>query len=294
MSENGISRRQFLTGAAVTAAATAVPMVANVSTAAAAGVPSAVQTLGTPPIAGWVDLDAKALAREAYDIYKGKYTAAPRSQSACCEATWWPIIGALAAREAPGSENFAKIPYGMMNYGGGGINTWRSICGCSNAGANVLNRVTGNGNLIDHYLRWYETTALPTGALYADYLAQTPAWTPHVVPAAATPASAAHSVLCHASLTNWRVAGGTWEATHPGAQSDRCGKLCYDAVFKLATMINAWAVGNAGLFSAATDPAKATCGEGGVIGCHGGGTGTRPAGSGALAQAKMECAACHE
>lgn len=66
MSKTGISRRQFVAGAAVTAAATAMPLATNVTTAAAAPI--------TFPqsVPGWTPLDATAAAREALEIYRGK------------------------------------------------------------------------------------------------------------------------------------------------------------------------------------------------------------------------------
>lgn len=287
MSEKkGMSRRQFLTGAAVTVAATAVPVLTNVTPAAAA----AAMTPLTRPLAGWVALDAKALARQGYEIYKGVHS----SQSACCEATFWPIIGELGNRYP---STWGTFPKGVFNYGGGGINSWRSICGCTNAGPAVLKLVLNNGPAIDEFLAWYEKTALPTSATYDDYASST--WTPGgqatgwgtgakplAIPASQSPASKAESVLCHASLTNWRVAGGNWEATHSGAQSDRCGKLVYDCVFKLATMINDYMAG--ANFAGALDPSVASCGEGTGAACHGTTSG-KP-----LAQAKMNCSPCHE
>lgn len=64
MSEKGISRRQFVGGAVVAAAATAMPVAAGVSTAAA-----------TPalavPLTDYATLDPKVTARLSWEIYKG-------------------------------------------------------------------------------------------------------------------------------------------------------------------------------------------------------------------------------
>lgn len=304
MSEKGISRRQFVTGAAVVAAAAALPLAEKASVAVAAPqTPITALTQGTGWLGiAWTPLDAKLLARQAYELYKGKYT----GQSACCEASFWPVIGELAAREeAAGftalTGNFLKMPKGVFNYGGGGINSWRSICGCTNAGSNVLKLVTNNGAAIDEFLAWYEKTLLPTNATYVDYASTT--WTPGgsatggwgsaanqlAIPYNNAPKSKAQSVLCHASLTNWRVVGGSWEATHTGAQSERCGKLCYDAVYKLATMINTWMAG--GSFAGTLDASVASCGESTGSGCHGTTSGVY---GNPYAQAKMKCTPCHE
>lgn len=308
MSEKkGMSRRQFVTGTVVAAAATTVPMLANVTTAAAVDAATAVTPLtrGTWP-GTMTGLDAKALARQAYETYKGMYA----TQSACCEATFWPIIGALAAAET--TANFAKLPRGTFNYGGGGINTWRSICGCTNAGAAMLKIVTNNGPMIDEFLTWYEKTLLPTNATYLDYAAG--GWTPGAgvnvaglaagktatwggtgcaVPYNNAPKSKAQSVLCHSSLTNWRLVASTWEATKPAAQSDRCGKLCYDVVYKLATMINAWMAGTN--FAGTLDASINSCGEGSGSACHGAtNSGGLINGGHPYAQGKMKCTPCHD
>ena len=295
MSEKGISRRQFVAGAAVTAAATTLPVLSNVTTAAAA-VPATIAPL-TKGAADWTPLDAKALARQAYEIYKGKHA----GQAACCEATWWPIIGVLAARYP---DTWGHMPKGVFNYGGGGINSWRSICGCTNGGSNVLKMVTNDGKAIDEYLAWYEKTLLPTNATYLDY--RTTTWvaggsaagvwggTGLPIPYNNAPKSKAQSVLCHSSLTNWRVVAGPWEQSKPAAQSDRCGKLCYDTVFKLATMINSWMAG--ATFAGALDSSIASCGETTGIGCHGSSANATTGGLNTghpMAQGKMKCTPCH-
>jgi len=71
MSEMKITRRQFVGGAAVAAAATAVPLVSNVSTAAATPANVFPGTL-TP----WVPLNAQTAARYGWEIYKGKHSGA--------------------------------------------------------------------------------------------------------------------------------------------------------------------------------------------------------------------------
>lgn len=68
MSETRISRRQFVGGAAVVAAATAVPVISSV--APAAGTPTITFPLAT---ADWTPLDAKACARTGLEIYRGKH-----------------------------------------------------------------------------------------------------------------------------------------------------------------------------------------------------------------------------
>jgi len=299
--ETKISRRQFLGGAAAVAGAIALPSLVN-----------ATPVLATPsltfPLAidtgGWVPLDAKTLARYAYEIYKGKHA----GHSACCEATYWPIVSVFAARFP---DTWGLIPKGMFNYGGGGVNAYGSICGCPNGASALLAQISGtqsagNGaNTKTNFMRWYETTALPTNAAYLDFASGT--WTPGgsatdgwgpTFTATATqlatpydniPKSAAGEVLCHVSLTKWRAAADQWTGIiGKDAQSDRCGKLCYDAVFYLANLINSWKAGNTidGSVSAA---ASATgCKN---PSCHG----SSPIAEcdAVTAQGSMNCTPCH-
>lgn len=284
MSVTGISRRQFVGGAAAIAAATAVPVMSNAVTAAGLVTDAALPY----PTPDWTPLDAKALARQGYEIYKGKHN----YQSACCEAVWWPVIGELRTRYP---DTWGNIPKGIFNFGGGGVNAWRAMCGTTNGGAAVLKCVTNNGSAIDEYLAWYEKTLLPSNSAYLDYRSGT--WTPGgttggvwggaglPIPLNNAPKSKALSVLCHSSLANWRGVAGTWEATMPNAQSDRCGKLCYDTVYKVVTIINTFKAG--GTFAGTLDPSVASCGGSTGSSCHG-------VNGNPQVQAKMKCNACHE
>jgi len=68
MSKNGLSRRQFLGGAAVVAAASAMPLITSASTAVATPT-----NVFPAPLTTWVPLDATAAARFALEIYRGKH-----------------------------------------------------------------------------------------------------------------------------------------------------------------------------------------------------------------------------
>lgn len=266
MNATKLSRRQFLGGTAAVAAASVLPAVAGVAPAVAA--PSTAVIPDASIKTGWTPLDPEALARQAYDLYKGKNSP---QQTACCEATYWPIIGALADKFP--SSAYAQIPKGLFNYGGGGVNAWRSICGCPNGGAAMLKQVGAPGKVIDEYLAWYERTPFPTNNTYLS--AQKGDWTPVVMPKDNAPMAVPNGILCHASVGRWVEASGgstgAWAKKHFGgdivkSSSDRCGKLCFDTVYKLAELINDWMAG-APLPSGASDPSVATCLTGG---CHGG------------------------
>jgi hypothetical protein len=154
------------------------------------------------------------------------------------------VIGQLAAN-FPGS-TWDSIPKGSFNFGGGGVNSWGSICGGANAGGALLAQLGAPTQIKDEFFRWYETTAIPSNAAYLDSTTGGGSWAAFVAPLNNAPKSKAESLLCHASLTRWtEAAGGNtgyWFA-EGGNASDRCAKLVYDCVFELATLINNWKAG---------------------------------------------------
>jgi hypothetical protein len=68
MESKRLSRRQFLTGAAVVAGAAALPGITNIASAVATPATGFPGTM-TP----WVPLDATLAARKGYEIYRGKH-----------------------------------------------------------------------------------------------------------------------------------------------------------------------------------------------------------------------------
>jgi hypothetical protein len=295
MANSKLSRRQFLGGTAAVAAASVLPAVTSAA-------PALATPEGTFPDASVkaglaaTPLDPEALARQGYEIYKGFHA----GQSACCEATYWPVLGALAER-FPDSM-YSKIPKGLFNFGGGGVNAWRSICGSPNGGAAMLKIVTGNGNVIDEYLTWYERTAFPSNDTYTSFAKGD--WTipdPAKYPKNKAPMAVPKGILCHASLGRWTEAAGglngAWVKTQFAgnldlAASDRCGKLVFDCVYKLTQLVNDWA---ADVIPTPTlDPAVGTCL---TSGCHGGAGGYDPLviECAPSVKGKMKCdEACHQ
>lgn len=295
-----MSRRQFLGTAAVVAGAAALPSLLDVTPAVANPSLTLPASIGPIPDASWTQLDATGLARQAYEIYKG--VRAPHS--ACCEASYWPIVAELGNRFPT---TWGTIPTGLFNYGGGGVNAWGCICGIPNGGSALLSQIGATTAMKDTFMTWYETTALPTNAAYLDYTSgtwtpggtATAGWGPFVSPPANTlvvpfnniPKSVAKALLCHTSLTRWRAAADAY-MTSLGydIQRDRCAKLCYDCVYYLATMINAWKASGNGAF---TDQVTADASTAGCRNpsCHGGPvvSPTCPT----TAQGLMECTSCH-
>ncbi|MHB1018421.1 MAG: hypothetical protein ACYC2X_11130 [Coriobacteriia bacterium] len=172
------------------------------------------------------------------------------------------------------------MPKGAFNFGGAGINSWRSTCGVPIGVGALLRQVGAPQNVMDEQFAWYEKTPLPTEACRESYEKgdwEAPGWT-FVVPKANIPQAVPKTLLCHASLGRWvEAAGGpsgAWVKTFGTgtdsivkAASDRCGKLVYDNVYKLATLINDWMAKSLPVGTGALDPAVTTCL---TAGCHGG------------------------
>ena len=299
-----ISRRQFVKGAAVTAAASALPVVSNVSTAAAApaqinagSLTSAFTALKT---SGWTPLDPVRARRTAYEIYRGKYTGAystagylsgTNGQAGCCEGSWWPVIEQLGEK-MPGT--WDQLPKALFIYGSGGIHSGGAVCGFYNGPMNVLKLLGAPTNVVQHFHRWFENTYIPSNALYVDYATGT--WTPSAgwggsgvpIPLNNAPKVKPQTTTCHGSHTRWKAAAMSWLAANgSGANTDRCGKGTADGAYKLATLINAWVAGDVidGTLDVTTGATAAGCKQ---SGCHASG-GYPETGVGGF----MQCKPCH-
>ncbi|MGB4593597.1 MAG: hypothetical protein WBI63_07505 [Coriobacteriia bacterium] len=213
------------------------------------------------------------------------------------------MIGQLAAN-FPGS-TWDAVPKGCFNYGAGGVNAWRSICGGPNGGSALLAQLGAPTAVKDEYNAWYEKNAFPSNAAYVDYASGT--WTPGgtatggwgsasnqlIAPRDNAPVAKPESLLCHASHGRWlKAAGGEdgyWVRTFSStalAGADRCSKLVYDCVFKLCELINAW---QAGTLPAGTLDPSATATGCMAAGCH-----TAPDAEVEVA-GKMKCTdSCHK
>ena len=287
-----LTRRQFVGGTAALAGATVLPSLMSAAPAVAA------DALPLTAVDPWIPLDPKAAGRVGWETYKGMFAPA---QSACCEATYWGVVGQLAANYP---DSWGKIPKGLFNYGGGGVNAWASICGCTNAGSAVLAQIGAPKNVKDNFMRWYEKTQLPTNAARIDYDSGT--WTPGgksagvwggatgcPIPWNGLPKSKSESVLCHVSVTKWRSAADRYMlAQNPviDLQSNRCGALVYDACFYLATLINNWKSG--ATIDGAISPAASGSGCK-ASSCHGQVIADWAECDGVTAQGIMNCKPCH-
>lgn len=288
MSKNGLSRRQFVGGAAVIAAASAMPVITTASPAfAAVATMAGADMLPSFSTNFPTGLNATELARKGLEIYRGKHHG-----SGCGEGTYWPIVEALAVAYP---ETWGTMPKNTFVFGSGGINGSGATCGNVNGGAALLKQAGAPATMINEFLAWFERTPLPSNAAYVDY--RTGTWTPGgsatggwgsggtqlLAPLNNAPKVKPESTSCHVALTRWNDAARSWTTVKgSGAKTDRCSKATYDSVYKLATMINDWKL-NGVTFSGAADPVVATCT---TSACHG--TAGQPPANGT-----MKCTPCH-
>lgn len=271
MSVEMMSRRNFLAGVGVALGVAAVPVLALAPEVASAA------TKDAPWL--YTKQDAEKVARRAFEVY---YVAG------CAEATWWPLVEALAA-DATNTDNasWATLPKNLFTFGGGGVNGWGTLCGTCNGSAAIIKMMKGvDASLIDAALEYYAETPLPTNGTDKSY--RKADWTLTTKPIPNVPTSTAHSQLCHASLSQWMVTSGNQDGS--AAQKDRCAKACYDMAYHTVTLLNAWvdspvkpATGWAAATAACTPCHTSTKDANGVV---------KPA----LApmKSKMTCDSCHD
>ena len=139
MSEEMMSRRNFLGGVGVALGLAVVPALALApEVASAATVTDAPWT--------YTHQDPEAVARSAFDTYYLK---------GCAEATWWPLVYALAHdSNNPDAALWATLPKGLFTFGGGGVNSWGTLCCTCNGSAAIIKmmkKANGpvDGSLID-------------------------------------------------------------------------------------------------------------------------------------------------
>lgn len=270
MSDNLMSRRKFLVSAGTVAAAVSVVGVGLAKSADPAA--AAVANAGSWPYPTDPAAQPKSetLGRRAYELY---YT-----QGGCAEATWWPIIEALAAANPT---TWGTLPKKMFAYGGGGVAGWGTLCGTCNGSCAIVSMVVGTpadrNKIVDEVMQYYAETPLPTNGI--DKAAHE-GWAPMAgapAPLNNAPTSISHSQLCHASIAQWTET--TAKADGSTEQKDRCAKACHDMVFRTVTLLNAYFANNAkSVPLGVLDPSIATC----QSGCH------------SSAKGKMACDSCHD
>jgi hypothetical protein len=270
MSEEMMSRRNFLGGVGAVLGLAAVPLLAS------AAAPATAAAVTTAPVAlpwPYTHLDAETIGRRAYELYY--------LQGGCAEATWYPIIEALSADNPT---TWGTLPKKMFGFGGGGVNAWGTLCGTCNGSAAIIKMViqtAAGGTLIDNDFQFYSETPLPTNGIDKAVRA---GWTPAAgvpAPIPNVPTSTAHSPLCHVSLTQWMATTGATDGS--AQQRDRCAKACYDMAKHTVELLNDYFATPSVTDSAALDASYAGCV---TNGCH--------SKAGMAEHGKMACDSCHD
>lgn len=266
MSKEMLSRRKFIASAGAAIGLAALPAIAAPEVAEAA----AAKEL---PWA-YTKQDPEKLARRAYECYY--------QQGGCAEATWWPIVEALAADSTNGDQAlWASLPKKMFAYGGGGVNGWGTVCGTLNGSSAIIKMIGADSKIIDLNMVYYAETPLPTNGVDT---ATREGWTPATGVAAPidnAPTCIGHTQLCHASISQWTFMTGY--ADGGKEQKDRCAKACYDMMKHTVTLLNQWADDHNSIPAATLDPTVSNC----AGSCH---TPT----SNIAEKTKMACDSCHD
>lgn len=222
--EKSLSRRSFLagagivTGAAIVAAGT--DLIRPKSTFAAA------PAFPWPYVpAAFTTIEISAIKQSAYNYYY--------DNGGCMSGTGKALVVAIMGKLS--GDDLAKwetFPQDLFTYGGGGVNSWGTICGALHGAAFVISAVAPTGtratNLIDDLFQWYCGNPFPSTD-HDGYLRST--GTPN------QPTSICNSPLCHASVSKWCTTYGKKVGSYD--KKDRCAKLAGDVAGKAAELLNA-------------------------------------------------------
>lgn len=205
-------------------------------------------------------LDPLTTASIAYREYQN---------GSCMYAAFYSIVSQLAERYG---EPYSSFPFHMMKYGHGGVGGFGTICGALNGAAAAIGLLVSEKRnqdvLMAELFRWYETNQLPQFTPEQPALDYNP------------PASEAHSVLCHASTTNWGKVSG--EKIESNQRKERCRRLTADVAARTASMLNEYS-GNTFIAAGHGSETAETC-----MVCHG------DKGKLGNTSGKMSCTTCHD
>lgn len=215
----------------------------------------------TPAEISWkyFHLDPAATAQLAYDKY---------SEGSCMYATVSSVVSQLSEEFG---EPFASFPIHMFKYGHGGIGGFGSVCGALNGAAALIGLLITDKSVQDRMIadifQWYENKSFP---------AFNP---PNPNFDITLPTSISHSVLCHASNTNWCKESGF--QVNSNERKERCRRLTGDVAQKVSASLNE-VFTNAYVANTHSNEEANTC-----MACHG------TEGKLKNTSGKMSCNSCH-
>lgn len=240
-----LSRRDFLVKAGALTAGLAVAGGLMGSLASEAG------AAPTVPIT-YEQLDVERVRQYALEGYKGKakdWNGATISGGGCCFGAAYGLLKELWTNGS--HADWQNINATLFGYGGGGINSWGTLCGALNGALYVCNLALGCNpgsaatdpmrKTTDELMSWYCRMPFPSATLI-DGTTSAPLSSPL---AKRQIQSVASSPLCHVSVSVWIKAVndklGAASATVNGAEkADRCARVTGDTAAKAAMILNAF------------------------------------------------------
>jgi len=161
-------------------------------------------------------LDPIVTAELAYKYY---------TEGSCMFATVNSIISQLVENIG---EPYKSFPIHLFKYGHGGVGGYGSICGTLNGAAALIGLLVTDNSVRDKMIadvfRWYEKEPLP------EFNPQSSSY--DYIPVK----SISHSILCHASNTNWCKTSGF--KVNSNERKERCRRMTSDVAKKVAIAIN--------------------------------------------------------
>jgi hypothetical protein len=200
-------------------------------------------------------LEPDAVAARAFEAY---------ARGDCMYGAFEALAGAAAEKLGP---PYTSFPFALMEYGGGGVGGWGTICGALNGAAAALKLLSARPQeLVDALFVYYEREPLPDLQLKR-------ATFPHVPSVAGSP-------LCHTSVSRWCEASG--KRSYAPERTERCGVLTACVARRAAELLNAQALGKPLPVAAAGNAETARC-----TSCH------EVGGAKEDTRTKMDCGGCH-
>ncbi len=232
-----LSRRDFLikTGALTAGMAVAGGLIGSLAGDARAAV--------TVPI-DFEQLDVERVRKYALEGYKGYATdwngTAITGAGGCCFGAAYGLLRELWTNGS--NEQWRNINATLFNYGGGGINSWGTLCGALNGSLYIMSIAQGGYSAAagNELMTWYCRMPFPSATLIdgtENKVLTSPLEKRQVTSVSGSP-------LCHASVSTWIKAVNDKQFASGGAtvggteKGDRCARLTGDTAAKAAMILN--------------------------------------------------------
>jgi len=194
---------------------------------------------------------------------------------ACCSGVFGAIVQALGTAVG---DPWTNLPPEIMLFGGGGGNSWGTLCGTLNGAMALMSLVMQKVDavpLLTEIQGWYTQVELPTDT--ANAFATNGQYLVHNYDDA-LPQNISGSPLCHTSVTEWCIVAN--KKVNDIERKERCARIAGDVAAKTVEMLNAFFAGT--FVPTYVDPATLTA----CLSCHGSGGFNN-------VMTRMDCQPCH-